>query len=70
MTRIPRDFWSRPPQEQQFMIENTWCERCAAADLGLTDPVEFEEGGVRYLEGACRRCGERVVSEIHEKGAA
>jgi hypothetical protein len=70
MARTIRDFTSRPAAERAFMIKNTWCKHCNAADLGLTDPVEYEEGGVRYLEGLCRQCRERVISEIHEHGAA
>ena len=66
MTRIPRDFRRRAELEQRWLTENTWCERCSQADLGITDPVEYEEDGRVLIEGKCRRCGERVVSSVAE----
>jgi len=49
------------------MQENTWCDECQAPDLGMRNPVEYEEDGVLYVEGVCLRCGNRVVSEIEER---
>jgi hypothetical protein len=65
--RILKDFASRSPVEQESFIRNTWCDKCQLPDLGLTDPVEYEEDGACYIEGRCRRCRVRVVSKIHEK---
>jgi hypothetical protein len=45
--RIFKDFHSRPADEQRWIAENTWCDACAAADLGLDNPPEYFEGGVR-----------------------
>ena len=61
------DFSRRPWSERQWMLENTWCPGCAEADLGMTDPVEYEEDDQVFLEGSCSKCGGRVVSEIHDK---
>jgi hypothetical protein len=66
MERIVREFRARPEQERTWMIENSWCEHCQEADLGITDPMEYEEQGQVYLEGHCRRCGSLVRSEIRE----
>jgi hypothetical protein len=62
--RVQRDFSQRSAFEQDWLVENTWCDACGEADLGLVDPVEYEEIGRIFLEGACARCGARVVSEI------
>jgi len=51
------------------MVENTWCDHCSKADLGLIDPLEYEEDGQIYLEGKCKACGKRVVSKIIERDA-
>ncbi len=69
MARIERNFSGRDAQEQRWLVENTWCDSCAKADLGLTDPVEYAEGGQVFVEGKCVRCGQRVVSTISEPNA-
>ena len=66
MNRKVRDFFSRDFNEQQWMADNTWCDICGEADLGLDDPVEYEENNKILLEGKCRKCGAKVVSEISE----
>jgi hypothetical protein len=52
------------------MLENTWCDKCQAADLGMTEPVEYENDGAVFVEGKCVRCASRVVSEVHERDAS
>jgi len=64
---IERDFYGRSPEEQKWLLEHTWCNSCNKADLGITNPREFEEGDVVYLEGECRQCGESIKSTIEEK---
>jgi hypothetical protein len=66
MARIERNFNGRNTQDQQWLVANTWCDRCAEADLGLTDPVEYEENGQILVEGKCKRCGQQVISSINE----
>jgi hypothetical protein len=61
---VLRDFSARPEFEREWLIQNTWCEICRAADLGLTDPVEFSESGRLFLSGNCASCGKSVTSEI------
>lgn len=67
MEKKERDFSGRPYPEQEWMLEHTWCANCNLADLGLIQPIEFEEDGKVFLEGLCRKCKNRVVSEIVEK---
>jgi len=69
MVRIERKFSGRDAQDQRWLVANTWCDYCAKADLGLTEPVEYEEDGQIFVEGKCRGCGQRVVSSICEKNA-
>lgn len=66
MGRVERNFEEREPSLRQWFINNTWCDHCAKADLGLTCPSEYEEDGQIYIEGLCRQCGNRVVSLIEE----
>lgn len=66
MTRIVRNFSARPTSEQEWMLENTWCDSCREADVGMDSPQEYEEQGKIYVEGSCRRCGARVRSEVNE----
>jgi hypothetical protein len=56
MPRIPRDFSKRDAMEQKFLVEGTWCDACKKADLGMLNPVEFEENGKVIVEGICARC--------------
>lgn len=67
MARIERNFGGRDAQEQRWLVDNTWCDFCAEADLGLTDPVEYAENGQIFVEGKCARCGRPVVSSVGEK---
>jgi len=66
MNRTPRDFNAREQLERQWLIENTWCDQCNAADLGIEEPSEYEENGRNFIEGVCRVCGKRIRSEIEE----
>lgn len=69
MARTERNFSDRDDQEQRWLVESTWCDSCAKADLGLTDPVEYAKDGQIFVEGKCVRCGQRVVSSINETNA-
>jgi len=69
MARIKRNFSDRDAQDQRWIVTNTWCNYCTKADLGLTEPVEYEEAGQILVEGKCKRCGQRVISSISEQNA-
>lgn len=62
-----RDFGLRDPQEQQAFLEQTWCDHCMEANLGMSDPVEYEHKGVVYIEGRCLRCGQPVLTELTDE---
>ena len=64
MSKVERDFYQRGAEEQASFLEQTWCNKCQAVDLGMTDPEEFELEGVVMIEGKCKKCGETVTTEI------
>jgi hypothetical protein len=64
--RIQRDFNKRDDSEKEWFIENTWCDHCLQADLGISNPVEYEIEGKIFIEGNCLKCGKIVISEITE----
>ena len=64
MNRTPRNLNAREQLERQWLIENTWCDQCNAADLGIEEPSEYEENGHIFVEGVCRVCGKRIRSII------
>lgn len=66
MTRIPRRFDERPASECEWLLTNTWCERCGEADLGMLAPIEYEENGIVFLEGRCKVCDAAIRSEVRE----
>ncbi|PTN55051.1 hypothetical protein [Stenotrophomonas panacihumi] len=59
-----RDFSARAPLDQAFVLQNTWCDICQEADIGLANPTEYEEDGRVFVEGACARCGNGIVTEL------
>lgn len=67
MSQRDRNFNNRSQLERHLLQEDTWCETCNQADLGLVEPREYEEAGEILIEGKCRKCGNRVVSKIIEK---
>ena len=62
-----RDFHLRPILEQDWLVQNTWCDNCQEADLGLSDPREYEVDGTVFVEGKCKRCNQVVKSTVIEK---
>ena len=67
MPRIQRDFAARSPAEQEWLLQNTWCDGCDEADLGMSAPREYEEDGSVYVQGRCLKCGQVVRSEVFEE---
>jgi hypothetical protein len=67
--RVERDFLVRKQVEQELICENTWCDGCGEADIGLLEPREFEENGEVFVEGACERCRQRIVTAITESSS-
>lgn len=62
--RGPRDFWKRAAWEREWLLQNTWCDVCQEADLGMVEPVEYEEGEAVYVEGKCAICAGPVKTHL------
>ena len=69
LLRSPRQFMSRNSEEQSWLQKNTWCDQCARPDLGMIEPVEYEEGKTIYIEGKCAVCGSKVRSSVESRDA-
>lgn len=64
--RIQKDLASRDLAERESLLAKTWCGVCEKADLGMTDPVEFEDGEGSVLEGHCAVCGGEIETLLTE----
>ena len=64
--KVKRVFYDRQPQDKEWLLQNTWCDFCEKADLGIERPTEFELNGKIYLSGFCLICGNEIKSEIIE----
>lgn len=53
MSRKLRNFESRNESEKEWMLDNTWCDSCGEANLGMIESIEYEEAGVVFVEGKC-----------------
>jgi hypothetical protein len=62
--RINREFTDRPFTDREWHLQNTWCDCCGIADLGMDRPTEFEINGRIFLSGFCLECGHEINSEI------
>lgn len=67
MARAERDFAARSAREQEWLLQNTWCDVCAEADLGMDAPREYEADGCVFVEGQCRKCRRDVRSEVVDR---
>jgi hypothetical protein len=61
---LKRNFENRPALEREWFSENTWCDICGQADLGMSSIREYEEDGKTIIEGVCNSCGGPVKSEV------
>lgn len=64
--RTEFDFYHRSEEEQASLLLHTWCDHCQAADLGMVQPVEYEQFGLRFVEGKCKSCGQAVFTELSD----
>lgn len=60
------DFGLRSEEERQSLLTHTWCDACQQADLGMVEPQEYEQFGLRFVEGQCKVCGEAVFTELSD----
>src|SRR5689334_12744530 len=59
-----RSFLMTSGDGRHWLVEETWCEDCGEADLGIDEPVESEERGARRISGRCAACGAAVRREV------
>ena len=63
--RLDRNFADRDLDEQEWIIENNYCEKCKKADTGLEYPIEYEFDGKIYIDGICKVCETACRTEIN-----
>ncbi|WP_374963408.1 hypothetical protein [Spongiibacter tropicus] len=56
-----------PEIERDIYLEDSWCNNCNEADLGIVNPELYTLGGRKYLGGNCKVCGAVCTSEIIEQ---
>jgi hypothetical protein len=62
-----KDFNKRSTEEKEWLLNNTWCDHCLKADLGMKNHSEYESNGKTYIEGICVKCSNQIKSEINNK---
>ena len=63
---IERNFKKINKDEQDWIVENNYCDYCKKADTGIDFPVKYEYNGKIFIEGSCRICGSNCRTEINE----
>jgi hypothetical protein len=63
------DLATLPEIERDMYLHDSWCDSCNEADLGISNPELYIEGGRKYISGNCKVCGALCSSEIIEKQA-
>ena len=51
-------------KEKEHFLNETWCDKCGKADLGLKEPVMYIENGKTFIKGKCVVCGKSQISQI------
>ncbi|MDO6513464.1 MULTISPECIES: hypothetical protein [unclassified Neptuniibacter] len=65
--RIERDFNLRDEDEKKAFLEETWCDNCQEVNLGMKNPIEYEQNDIIFIEGKCCKCGNIILTEITEE---
>ena len=65
--RQERDFSARSVDEQKAFLEQTWCDECQQANLGMSNQREYLFKGIIFVEGDCNGCGHPVLTELTEE---
>ena len=50
--------------DKEFFINDSWCDYCDEADLGITEPNIYILDEKQYLEGNCKVCGNKQTTEV------
>ncbi|MEP0355084.1 hypothetical protein [Paraglaciecola sp.] len=58
------DFCSLDEVERKIFLEDTWCDKCSEADLGMINPELYIEDARKFISGNCAVCGTKCISEI------
>jgi hypothetical protein len=66
LNREVLDFESQSESDREWMIRETWCNRCQKPDLGIGNPILYIEDGRKFIEGSCLVCDVVCKSEITE----
>ena len=64
--KIARDFFARDEEEKKAFLEQTWCDHCQEANLGMVEPIEYELNDTVFIEGKCAKCGNIILTELTE----
>lgn len=64
---VKRDFSARDLDEQQDLLQQTWCNHCQEVDLGMCNAEEFATKDRVWIEGDCNKCGNKTVTELIEE---
>jgi hypothetical protein len=61
------DLGSLDDIERSLYLDDTWCDKCSKADLGINKPELYIEDSRKFISGFCKVCGSNCVSEIITK---
>ena len=61
---IENKFYQREEEEKEWMLQNTWCNQCNKADLGMSNPKEYSEKHKVLISGKCLKCGNEIISKV------
>ncbi|WP_111643405.1 hypothetical protein [Marinimicrobium alkaliphilum] len=61
------DLSALPEIDRDIYLNDSWCDDCNEADLGINNPELYIDGGRKYIGGTCKVCGAICTSEIIEK---
>ncbi|MBH0077986.1 hypothetical protein I6F48_21105 [Pseudoalteromonas sp. SWYJ118] len=50
--------------DKDFFINDSWCDYCEKADLGIIDPKIYILDEKQHLEGVCKICGHKQITEV------
>jgi hypothetical protein len=58
------DFNSLSDLDKDFFLNDSWCDKCSEADLGIVEPEFYIENERQYISGKCTKCREVCISEV------
>ena len=53
--------------KENLFVEEVWCEKCKMSDFGIYGPHKYDVLDKKFIQGICRNCGAKVVSEVTHK---